>query len=71
MWRTRLHHDRVLPLKNMPELSGITVEINNLRGDRIPAPTQPREGPLAKFNHLVAAFQNPRFSKNKRPSALT
>jgi hypothetical protein len=64
--RTRLYHDRVSPLKNMPELSGITVEINNLRGDFSPAPPQPRDGPLTNFNHLVAAFPIPKFSKNKR-----
>jgi len=68
IWRTWLHHGPVSPLKNTPELSGITVEINNLRGNPPSGPESPQKGLLTNFNRLVAAFQYPKFSKNMTPA---
>jgi hypothetical protein len=69
IWRTWLHHDPVSPLKNTPELPGITVEINNLRGNRLPSLNH-ETGPWAYSRHLAAVFQYPKLSKNQAPDAL-
>jgi hypothetical protein len=67
IWRTRLHHGRVSPLKNTPELSGITVEINNLRGNSSP-PQITTKRAFDEFNYWVAAFQISQVFKEHAPA---
>jgi hypothetical protein len=69
IWRTRLHHGRVSPLKNTPELAGITVEINNLRGESPPAQNHPKRA-FDEIQPLGCRFPMSQVFKEQATNAL-
>jgi hypothetical protein len=69
VWRTWLHHGPVSPLKNTSELSGIIVEINNLRGNCLPALYHENRS-VSEFQPLGCRFPISQVLKEQAPDAL-